>query len=72
MSTIHSRSCWVTIWERKNEQGLWEHNHASEGFENGIFPPAKKGQQWNRGTWRYYFMLIDDEGNLTHASPSLR
>lgn len=75
MSTLLSRSCWVTVWERLNEQGVWEHNHISEGFENGVLPPGKADHQWCKGTWRCHYKLIDDAGQLSdppYANLSLR
>jgi hypothetical protein len=64
-----SRSCIVTIWEKQNEKGEWEHNHLDAGFVDGKFPkmkdPTYENQKgWSRGTWRKSFAYITDDDKL--------
>lgn len=64
-----SRSCIVTVWERKNEKGEWEHNHIASGFEEGKHPkikhPSYDSQKgWEKGEWRRSFMYITDDDKL--------
>lgn len=45
----------VTLWERKNARGEWEHNHLSDGHEQGERPVPKHPNHvraWRGGEWR--------------------
>jgi hypothetical protein len=53
----------ITIWTRKNDKGVFEHNHIEDGhveFGPKILHP-NQAKAWPRATWKYEHAFLSNE-----------
>lgn len=60
----------VTIWERQDDRGIFDHNHISDGFDEAQLVPIGNDYQtksWKNGKWKATKALLNDNNELVYA-----
>ena len=51
----------ITVWERYSKKDeCFKHNHLEEGWVKTDKPEPICGQDWSMGTWRRFWMYLDE------------
>jgi hypothetical protein len=51
----------ITLWSRKNEEGVFEHNHIENGHCDSVRPTPKHENHkkaWAKGEWKAEFAFL--------------